>query len=72
MPLPELGAASTALVGVGTALSATLASACCVGPVAAPLVVAVLGAGGAAWATGLKPYSWILLAGSGQLLGYSF
>ena len=52
---------------VGYALAAVLASSCCV-PILAPLIVAVLGAGGAAWAAGLKPYSPYLLAGSLALL----
>ena len=51
---------------------ATFASACCVGPAIAPIVVAVLGASGAAWAAGLKPYSPFLLGGSLLLLLYSF
>jgi hypothetical protein len=57
-------ALSAAAAGAGSALAAVLASSCCVGPVVAPLIVAVLGAGGAAWAAGLKPYSPYLLAGS--------
>lgn len=41
---------------------ATVAGACCA-PVIAPAVVAVLGAGGAAWAAGLGPWArWILSA----------
>jgi hypothetical protein len=36
--------------------------------VIAPLIVAVLGASGAAWAAGLKPYSPYLLMGSLALL----
>ena len=66
-----LGTAGTASLGVGAALFAGLASACCVGPVAAPLVVAILGAGGAAWAAGLKPYSMLILVLSGALLAFS-
>lgn len=58
--------------GAGAALVATVASGCCVGPVAAPLVVGILGASGAAWAATLKPYSPALLVGSGLLLGYAF
>jgi hypothetical protein len=47
---------------------ATAAGACCT-PVIAPAVVAVLGAGGAAWAAGLSPWApWILLA-SAALIG---
>ena len=50
---------------------ATAATACCA-PVIAPLVVGILGAGGAAWAAGLKPYSGWLLAGSAAMLVYGF
>ena len=66
------GALATAGVGTGAAAAAAVASACCVGPVAAPLVVAILGAGGAAWAAGLEPYSPYLLTASGALLAYAF
>jgi hypothetical protein len=51
---------------------ATAATACCVGPVAAPLIVGLLGASGAAWAAGLKPYSPWLLGGSMVLLALGF
>ena len=61
------GALGAAAAGTGSALAAVLASSCCV-PILAPLLVAVLGAGGAAWAAGLKPYSPYLLAGSLALL----
>jgi hypothetical protein len=47
-------------------------TACCAGPVVAPLVVALLGASGAAWAAGLKPYGPWLLGGSLLLLAYGF
>ena len=70
--LPPVAAAGTAASGAVAALTATVASACCVGPVIAPAIVAALGAGGAAWAAGLKPYSPVLLAGSGLLVGSSF
>lgn len=66
--------ATLATGGTGAALAgvAAAATACCSGPAVAPVVVAVLGAGGAAWAAGLKPYSGWLLAGSGLLLAGSF
>lgn len=67
-----LGAAGAAASGAGAALVATAATACCAGPVIAPLVVAVLGASGAAWAAGLKPYSPWLLAGSALMLAFGF
>jgi len=65
-PHGTLGAAAA---GAGSALAAVLAGSCCI-PILAPLIVAVLGASGAAWAAGLKPYSPYLLAGSLVLLGY--
>ncbi len=64
-----VGAATS---GVGAAVAAAVAGACCVGPVVAPIFVSVLGASGAAWAAGLKPYSPYLLAGSLVLLAYGF
>ena len=73
-PVPEngraYGALGAATAGAGSALAAVVASSCCVGPAIAPLVVAVLGAGGAAWAAGLQPYSPYLLAGSFVSLVY--
>lgn len=68
----RLAAAGAALSGAGGALVAAAATACCAGPVLAPLVVAVLGAGGAAWAAGLKPYSPWLLAASAVMLAFGF
>lgn len=64
-----LGAAST---GLGTSLASLAVGACCVSPVIAPLVVGILGASGAAWAAGWKPYTGVLLLASGALLGWSF
>jgi hypothetical protein len=64
------GALGAATAGAGSALAAVLASSCCVGPVIAPFIVAVLGASGAAWAAGLKPYSPYILAGSLAFLLY--
>lgn len=68
-PGRALGAAAT---GAGGSLLAVVAGACCAGPVVAPLVVGILGAGGAAWAAGLQPYSPYLLAASGLLIAYTF
>lgn len=68
----QLAAAGAAVSGAGGALVATAATACCAGPVVAPLVVGVLGASGAAWAAGLKPYSPWLLAGSAGMLAIGF
>lgn len=68
----EAGAAGAAIVGAGSALGATAASACCVGPVISPLLVSLLGASGAAWAASLKPYSLYLLGGAFLFLLYGF
>lgn len=68
----QASAVAAASSGVGAALLATVTAACCTGPVLAPLVVAVLGAGGAAWAAGLKPFTPVILAGSAALLGLAF
>jgi hypothetical protein len=43
-----------------------------VSPVLAPLIVGAIGAGGAAWAAGLKPYSTYILAASLLLLAGGF
>jgi len=64
-------AVGVAAAGAGAAAIAAATSACCA-PVIAPLIVAVLGAGGAAWAAGLKPYSLGILAAAGLLLAYGF
>ncbi|MFL6236870.1 MAG: mercuric transporter MerT family protein [Thermoanaerobaculia bacterium] len=61
------GALGAAAAGAGSALAAAFAGSCCI-PVIAPLVVAVLGASGAAWTAGLQPYSPYLLIGSLTLL----
>jgi hypothetical protein len=63
------GALGAAAAGTGSALAAILAGSCCI-PVVAPLIVAVLGASGAAWATGFQAYSPYLLAGSLAVLLY--
>ena len=60
-----LGAATG---GIGAALAALAASACCV----SPLVVSVLGVGGAVAAAGLAPYRPYLLAVSVGLIGVGF
>ena len=66
------GAVAAAGSGVGAALAATIATTCCIGPVAAPVLVSVLGASGAARAAGLEPYAPYLLLGSLPLLAYGF
>jgi hypothetical protein len=68
----QVGAIGAATVGTGAALTAGVASACCVGPALAPIFVAVLGAGGLATVSGLRPFTpWLLLA-SGVTLAFSF
>jgi hypothetical protein len=77
-PSPRATAASAAGVlsagstGFGAALVTIVAGTCCVSPVLAPLIVGALGAGGAAWAAGLKPYSSYILAASLLLLAGGF
>lgn len=68
MSLRSWGAA---WAGAGTAAAATAAGACCV-PVLAPLLVSVLGVGGAIWAARLEPYAPYLLGVSGLAVGYGF
>lgn len=67
----HVGAAGAALASGGAAVTATAAVACCV-PILSPLIVTALGASGAVWVTGLRPYSPYLLLGSLGLLGYGF
>lgn len=64
-------AAGAALAGTGAAATAAAAAACCV-PVLSPLLVVVLGASGAAWVAGLKPWAPYLLGGALLLLLYAF
>jgi hypothetical protein len=85
MPLPEsesegearagseaIGAATAAASGAGAAIIATAAAACCATPTLAVLTVSLLGASGAAWAAGLKPYApWFLLV-SALAIAYGF
>ncbi|MGH7523018.1 MAG: mercuric transporter MerT family protein [Gemmatimonadales bacterium] len=70
--LREAGAVGASVSGMGGALTTIVASACCASPALAPLFVGVLGASGAAWAAGLKPYRGYILLGSLCLLMVSF
>lgn len=70
--LEAAGAVGSASLSVGAAAGAVVASVCCVGPVVAPIVVGLLGAGGAAWAASLKPYRAYLLLGSFVMLLLGF
>lgn len=63
--LATIGAATT---GIGGALTASFAALCCIGPA----TVALLGAGGAVAAAGLKPYRPYLMVGSLALIAAGF
>jgi len=58
----------TATAGAATAIVAAMAGLCCAGP----LTVALLGAGGAVAAAGIKPFRVPLLAASLALLSAAF
>src|SRR5436309_15767954 len=65
-------AIASASTGVAAAALTVVAAACCVSPVVAPIIVGVLGASGAVWAAGLKPYGWWILAGAFVCLASGF
>jgi hypothetical protein len=65
----SIGAAG---LGTGAALTAGVASACCVGPTLAPIFLSVLGASGLATVSGLRPFTPWLLVASALMLGFSF
>lgn len=65
-------AAGAAVAGTGAAIGAAAAAACCVTPALSPVIVAVLGVGGAVALAGLKPYTPYLMGGSLLVLGYGF
>lgn len=64
-----VGAAS---VGTGAAVTAALASACCVGPSLAPMMISLLGASGLIAVSTLRPYTVPLLLASALMLAFSF
>lgn len=66
------GAIAAASTGVAAAALTVVTAACCVSPVIAPIIVAVLGASGAVWAAGLKPYGWWILAAAFVCLVFGF
>ena len=66
------GAIASASTGLAAATLTVVTTACCVSPVVAPIIVSVLGASGAAWAAGLKPYGWWILGASVVCLAYGF
>jgi mercuric ion transport protein len=59
-----IGAAGASLTGVGAAVTAMVASLCCIGPV----VVSIVGVSGAVAAAGLKPYRPLLILASLALI----
>ncbi len=67
-----VGAVASATTGVAAAAITVVTAACCVSPVLAPIIVSVLGASGAVWAAGLKPYSGWILGGTLVCLGFGF
>lgn len=71
-PRDELASATGAAVGIGSATAAAAVAACCSGPALGPLVVMLLGAGGAVALEGLRPYTVPLLAVSAAAIGLSF
>lgn len=66
------GAIASASTGVAAAALTVVTAACCVSPVIAPIIVSVLGASGAVWAAGLKPFGWWILGGTFLCLVYGF
>jgi hypothetical protein len=68
----EVTAIGAATIGSGAALTAGVASACCVGPALAPIFLSVLGASGLAAVSGLRPFTPWLLAASATMLLFSF
>ena len=71
-PARDAGTIGAAATGFGAAAVTVVALSCCVSPVLAPMLVAVLGAGGVVWAATLKPYSGLILAAAGVLLAGGF
>ena len=66
------GAIASASTGVAAAALTVVTAACCVSPVIAPIIVGVLGASGAVWVAGLKPYTWWILGAAFLCLAYGF
>lgn len=66
------GAIASASTGVAAATLTVVSAACCVSPVLAPILVSVLGASGAVWAAGLKPFGWWILGGALVCLVFGF
>ena len=71
-PGEAAGAIASASTGVAAAALTVVTAACCVSPVLAPIIVGVLGASGAVWAAGLKPYGWWILGAALVCLAFGF
>jgi hypothetical protein len=65
-------AAGAAAVATGSAFTATVAAACCVGPSLAPLLLPVIGASGLIAIAALRPYTLWLELFAALTLAYSF
>src|SRR5438270_6901948 len=67
-----VGAIASASTGIAAAALTVVIAACCASPVIAPIIVGVLGASGAVWAAGLKPYGWWILGAAAVCLAFGF
>lgn len=61
-----------ATIGTGAALTAAVASACCVGPALGPLFLAIFGASGLVAVAGLRPYAPLMFIVSAAMLAFAF
>lgn len=66
------GAVGAASASIGAVIAATLGAACCSVPLLGPVIVAALGASGAATFAGIKPYTPYLFILSFLMLAFSF
>jgi hypothetical protein len=66
------GAIASGSTGIAAGLLSVVAASCCVSPTLAPLIVGIVGAGGAVWAASLKPYAFWILGLAGLSLAYGF
>jgi hypothetical protein len=68
----DAAAVGAATVATGSAFTATVAAACCVGPSLAPVLLPVLGASGLIAIAALRPYTLWLELFAALMLAYSF
>jgi hypothetical protein len=68
----DAAAVGAATVATGSAVTATVAAACCVGPSLAPLLLPVIGASGLIAIAALRPYTLWLELFAALALAYSF